>query len=752
MSKRNAKSSPPESVSDFTTDRFRIDLLDPELYTNRELSWLEFNRRVLEEAQDQEVPLLERLKFLAIFSSNLDEFFMVRVAGVKELLLAGFQSTGPDGLAPLEQLRAIRTTVSELVNAQYRCLQDQVRPQLKQEGIVVLRIDELSASRREWLQQYYYDEIAPVLTPLAIDPAHPFPYLGNATLNLAIVFEHDDDEIQDTGLPYESAFALIQVPSVLPRLIPVKSHNYSQAYVLLEDVISTFCNSMFVGLTVRSAHPFRVTRNSDFVIDEDDIENLLLTIDRELRNRERRNVVRLEFGAHMPQETRSMLMEKLDVYEYDMYAIDGPLDLGCLWTIYKSTDRRHLKDPPFNPRISPELGTHNDIFSVLRERDILLHHPFESFSSVVELLQSAAEDPNVLAMKQTLYRTAGDSPIIDALIKAAAAGKQVTALVELRARFDELNNIQWARKLESAGVHVVYGILGLKTHCKASMVVRRDPQGIRRYVHLGTGNYNSSTAKLYTDLGFMTGDEEIGKDVATLFNLLTGFNYVTGSRLLHSETPELPWRRILVAPINLHSSTQKLIEDEITHAKAGRKAKIIAKMNSLVDPMTIHNLYRASQAGVKIDLIVRGICCLRAGIPGVSENIRVISIIDRFLEHSRIFYFYADGEELTLMGSADWMPRNFFRRVEAVFPVRTPEHKARVLDLLNIQLRDNVKARVAQPTGPYLRRERKEGEARVCSQERFIEIAREVAIKSDPYEESLRNPREARLAKPKRRH
>ena len=729
----------------------KVDLDEPALYLNRELSWLEFNRRVLEEAQDAQVPLLERLKFLAIFTSNLDEFFAVRVAGLQDLVAADLMTVGADGLTPQQTLDAISGIVHGLVDAQYACLNAEVLPQLKQEGIIIPSLDDLPKARRKDLKKFFQGQIAPVLTPLALDRAHPFPYLRSETLNLAIVFKHDDAQQQTTGISEDSAFAILQVPAVLDRLIPIASVNYSQAYVLLEEVIGAFCGHLFPGLEVESAYGFRLTRNGDFVINDsgdgdsdDDMENLLQVIDQEVRNRQKRRAVRLEVSAGMPAATRRMLMDRLEIKSDDLYEIDGPLNLGDLMIIYGATDRRGLRDPAFNPRISREVGVTSDIFAVLRERDILLHHPYESFSSVVEFLQQSAHDPDVLAMKQTLYRTTGDSPIMDALIRGAESGKQVTALVELRARFDELNNIHFARQLEKAGVHVVYGVLGLKTHCKASMVVRREKQGLRRYVHLGTGNYNSSTARLYTDLGYLTCDPEIGEDVAALFNLLTGFNNITGSHLLDRKRSNktLPWQKLLVAPMTLHSSIQELIEAEIENAKAGRPARITAKLNSLSEPITIRNLYRASQAGVQIDLIVRGICCLRPGVPGVSENIRVISIVDRFLEHARIYHFHADGEDKVFVGSADWMPRNLFRRIELVYPVGNPAHKARILQtILATELADNVKAREARADGSYVRRSAPEGARPVRAQERMIEIVRETAIKSDPYEDTIQAAR-----------
>jgi polyphosphate kinase len=722
-------------------------LEDPRLFINRELSWLEFNRRVLAEAQREQTPLLERAKFLAIFSSNLDEFFMVRVAGLKEIMQANLNTLKADGLGAWEVLQRIAVTAHQLVEQQYACLREEIMPQLKQEGIVILRVADLPEARRKDAQQYYMENIAPVLTPLALDPSHPFPHLANGRLNLALVFEPPEGE--QVG-PHEASFGLIQVPAVLPRLIPVKSHNYSQAYVLLGDMIASFCAHLFAGLRVRSAGLFRVTRNTELRLNDEDIEDLLQTIDRELRQRHRRRAVRLEVEHSMDATTRALLMEALGVTAEDVYAIDGPLDLTCLWTIYKDTHRRYLKDPPFNPRLNPDLATGADIFSVMREQDILLHHPYESFSSVVEFLQTAAEDPDVLAIKQTLYRTAGDSSIVQALIKGANSGKQVTVLVELRARFDELNNIQWARQLENEGVHVVYGLIGLKTHCKAALVVRRDPDKVRRYVHLGTGNYNSRTADLYTDLGLLTCDPVIAEDVSTLFNLLTGFSYATGASILSGQNTAMSFERLLVAPITLHQQIQRFIEREIEHARAGRPARIIAKMNALVDPATIRNLYRASCAGVRVDLIIRGVCCLRPGVPGVSENIQVISIVDRFLEHARVFHFENGGQQDLYIGSADWMPRNFFSRVEAVFPILHPRHKARIRDMLDLQLADTAKAHLALPTGAYAPRQPPEGQKPLRSQEQLIDHTRRVAIQSPPYQETLKNPRKARLTKIKK--
>jgi polyphosphate kinase len=737
------------------TEPIQVDLPDfsrPEYFSNRELSWLEFNARVLEEARDSSTPLLEQFKFLGIVSSNLDEFFMVRIAGIKVLEKAGVERTRDDGLKPVEVLTAASAMVHRLVAEQCWYLRDSVLPALEAEGICVKDLSDLPTARLEELERHFDDNVSPVLTPLAIDPSHPFPLLQSLSLNLAIVFEHDTEQIHNTGVSAPAAFAIVRVPAVLPRLIPLDASDGSQSYILLEDLVARFCWKLFPTLAVQRVHCFRVTRNSDLLIEEDDIDNLLQTVDLELRSRRFREAVRLEVSRSMPQATRRKLMNATGLSEIDLYEIDGPMALHELGRIYKDCRHSHLKDPSFNPRISADLDPRADIFAVLRSRDILLHHPYESFSTVVEFLQSAADDPDVLAIKQTLYRTSGNSPIVEALMQAAANGKQVTAMVELRARFDERNNIVWAQALEEAGVHVVWGVLGFKTHAKACLVVRREEGQLVQYVHLGTGNYNPTTAKLYTDIGLLTSNPEIGRNVAALFNLITGFNYMTGARLLKSKDAAQPWSKLLVAPVNLHDTIQKLILAEARQAAKGKEARIIATMNQLVERQTIVALYEASCMGVKIDLVVRGICCLRPGIPGISDNIRVTSIVDRFLEHSRVFYFFAGGKEKVYAGSADWMPRNFFRRIEAVYPVENPEHKRRIIDvILPIQLADNVKARMAQPDGTYRRRVRAPGEAPLRSQERFIELARELAIKSDPYDDAVRNAKKARRRRGKKR-
>lgn len=689
-------------------------LSDPGLYINRELSWLEFNARVLEEAQDGTAPLLERLKFLAIFSSNLDEFFMVRVAGLKRQVSSATAQHGPDGLAPDELLRAIADRCHALVGEQYECLQQKILPSLAAEGIVLRRIPELSLEQSRWVKDFYHRQVFPVLTPLAVDPSHPFPHLRNRSLNLAVTLRRPRSSRSAHYL------AVVQVPAVIPRLVQVPGPGFQ--FVLLEDVISSQMGELFQGLSVTGCHPFRITRDSDLNIDEDEAEDLLETIEQEVRRREYGDAVRLEVDTAISEEALDRLLSALQITDRDDYPISGPLNLTDFMAIYRLSEYAHLKDRPYTaPEIRP-LHHKKDVFSAIREGDILLHHPYESFNTVVRFVEQAADDPDVLAIKQTLYRTSGDSPIVKALARAAQNGKQVTALVELKARFDEENNISWARALERSGVHVVYGLVGLKTHCKVCLVIRREPgsERLRRYVHLGTGNYNPTTARLYTDLGLLTCSLRFGQDASRLFNVLTGF----------SEFPH--WRKLSVAPIGMRERIIQLIDNEREHAVNGREAGIMATMNSLVDAGVIEALYRASQAGVSIDLIVRGICCLRAGVPGVSDNIRVRSIIGRYLEHPRIFYVKNGGEEQAFLSSADWMPRNLFRRVETMFPIDEPRLRQRIIEMLRIKLSDNTKARELQPDGSWKRVRPRRGEPRVESQVEFQRRALEEHAEDPP--------------------
>jgi polyphosphate kinase len=683
-----------------------------ENYLNRELSWLEFNARVLEEAVDPTNPCLERIKFLSIVSSNLDEFFEVRVAGLQEQLYAGLepQDFPTDGLAPTEQLARIDQRVHRLVADQYQLLHGELIPQLRQSGIEWVRLEELASTERAFVDGLFTSSVYPVLTPLAIDPGHPFPHVHNKSLNIALLVEREHaGQLQEL-------FAVVQVPAVLDRVVVLPGSPERVRFVLLEDVIAAHLGTLFGGFRVLGHTVFRVTRNTDLTIDEDDAEDLLQTIEENLRQRMRGDAVRLEISERADQRFVQMLVTALDLHDRDVYRVAGPVDLTVLMALHRLEGFRTLKDEPLVPGAPPAFTSAADVFDLIRTQDVLVHHPYESFGPVVNFIERAADDPQVLAIKQTLYRTSGGSPIIRALERAAQNGKQVTALVELKARFDEENNIVWARSLEHAGVHVVYGVVGLKTHCKASLVVRREPDGIRRYVHLSTGNYNPTTARIYTDLGLFTAKPEFGEDASELFNLLTG--YSQGRR----------WRKFLVAPLGLREQVVELIGREGRNAQQGRPARMVVKMNALVEPTVIDALYRAAQAGVRIDLVVRGTCCLRPGIAGLSENIRVISIVDRFLEHSRIFYFENAGEPEVFLGSADWMPRNFFRRIELMFPVEDARLKARLIqELLPVILKDNVKARQLQADGSYVRLTPGEGQEAVRSQAVFQTLARQSA-------------------------
>jgi polyphosphate kinase len=685
----------------------------PDHYLNRELSWLEFNARVLEEAGDTTNPLLERLKFLAIFSSNLDEFYEVRVAGLQQQLYAGIepQDYAADGMDPAQQLTAIDKRVRELLAEQDRLLNEDVMPALAANGVEWVRYEQLTESERQHIESLFRTEIAPVLTPLAIDPGHPFPFVHTKSLNVALLVESAGSGQQ--------LFAVVQVPAVLDRVVLLPRTEERVRFVLLEEVVAAHLGDLFGGFNVIAHTFFRVTRNGDLTIDEDEAEDLLQTIEDTLRQRMRGEAVRLEIQASGDERFAQMLTGALGLGEREVFRVAGPVDVSALMALQKLEGFRPLRDEPLLPRVPPALASGNNVFDQIRKQDILLHHPYESFGPVVDFIERAADDPQVLAIKQTLYRTSGGSPIISALARAAQNGKQVTALVELKARFDEENNIVWARELEQAGVHVVYGVVGLKTHCKAALVVRREPDGIRRYVHLSTGNYNPATARIYTDLALFTANAAFGEDVSAMFNLLTGYSQ------------RRDWRKLCVAPVDLRDQVIALIDRERKHAEAGGTGRIVVKMNALVEPAVIDALYRASQAGVKIELLIRGICCLRAGLPGASETIRVTSIVDRFLEHSRIFYFENGGDPAILLASADWMPRNFFRRIEVMFPIEDPRLKARIVEtILPILLTDNVKARVQRPDGSYQRVTRGAEEpavrAQVVLQGQARESAREI--------------------------
>jgi polyphosphate kinase len=680
-----------------TNNNAAAAMFRPEHFINRELSWLEFNARVLEEAEDPTNPLLERVKFLAIFSSNLDEFFMVRVSGLREQAFGhgAPQDFAADGLPALEQLERLAKRTQELVARQYKCWNESVLPAFAAEGIHVLTYDALSKRQRESVEQFFHDRAFRVLTPMAIDPAHPSPRFHNRGLYLAAILQ------RQRGLGPKRLFAVVQAPQVLPRLVPLEDE--FGPFIFLEEVLRAKLPELFGGFEVLGSTTFRFTRDSDIELLEQESDDMLRLIEERLKARARGEPVRLEVCASGVEQSEllRMITESEDIREptktstYDeVYRIPGPLDLTGLMELTKIPGYAHLRDVPFSPRSLLGRGQRpgEDLFSAIRRHDILLHHPYDSFGSVVEFVSRAAADPQVLAIKQTLYRTSYDSPITQALIMAAESGKHVTALVELKARFDEEANVSWARKMERAGVHVVYGFMDLKTHCKLSLVVRQEGKLLRRYVHLGTGNYNPQTAMVYTDLGLFTVDEEMADDVSALFNLLTG--YSQGYR----------WRKLIVAPQELHRRTLELINEQADRARQGKPAWIFAKMNALIDPSVIETLYRASQAGVPIDLVVRGICGLRPGLPGISETIRVRSIVDRFLEHSRIFVFNPPEEAKVYLASADWMPRNFFRRVEVMFPVESAQLKDRILkDLVPAMMRDNLRSRELRADGSYVR-------------------------------------------------
>lgn len=713
-----------------------INLNDPQYYINRELSWLEFNSRVLHEACDPRTPLLERLKFLAIFSSNLDEFFMVRVAGLKQQVEAKVSPLTPDGRTPQQQLDDIRFTLGPQITKQHQHFEQVLRSQLASQGIHILDYIELNQKQRTYLDNYFEDQVFPVLTPLAVDPSHPFPYISNLSLNLAVVVKNPDTE--------EEFFARVKVPKVLPRFLPLPpelgiQHNGQPAHwtgIPLEQAIAHNLESLFAGMNIQEYHPFRITRDADLELEEDEADDLLLAIEQELRKRRMGGTtVRLEIQSQTPEAVRSRLLQDLELTENDVYEVDGLLGLRDLM-YFMALPLPELKDPPRQsvvplrlqrlrePSVNSdvlEVDEGKDFFSVIREKDLLVHHPYQSFSAtVVRFITHAAHDPNVLAIKMTLYRTSGDSPIVNALIAAAENGKQVSVLVELKARFDEENNIYWARRLERVGVHVVYGLVGLKTHSKIVMVVRREKDRMRRYVHIGTGNYNPKTARLYTDLGLFSCREELGADLTDLFNFLTGYSR------------QKSYREILVAPVNLRDRFLALIHREIENVQNGFSGRIVAKMNALVDPQIITTLYEASRAGVQIDLIVRGVCCLRPGLKDISENIRIISIIGRFLEHSRIFYFYNNGQEEIYIGSADWMRRNLDRRVEVITPVKDQDIAKDLQEILGIMLADNRQAWDLQSDGSYIQRRPCEDCPEANSQKTLMSMAlRSIGIASN---------------------
>lgn len=676
-----------------------------QMYFNRELNLLEFHARVLEEALDDRNPLLERLKFLSIFSSNLDEFFMIRVSGLKEELEHEVNVVSADGLTPAEQLSKARERILALVKEQARCLREEVMPQLKNAGLFVLPYESLSRHEKESLDDYFMEKVFPILTPLAVDPSHPFPYISPLSVNIGLMV-HAPSEVKFSGRRKreESRFVRIKVPSVVPRLVPVGSSG--SRFVLLEEIVEANIQALFPGMNAGPCHRFRVTRDADIDIREEEAEDLISLIQAELRRRRFGTPVRLEVSPEMPADMIEYLTSSLGVEADDVYVFDGPLHIQDLMSLY-DCDRPDLKDTPFLPSVPEWYDQYETIFAAIREQDRLLHHPYDSYEVVTEFINQAVEDKDVVAIKICLYRTGPESPIPPALIRAAEQGKQVTALIELKARFDEEHNIEWARKLDEAGVHVVYGILGLKTHGKLTLVIRGEGDALKRYVHIASGNYNPTTSCTYTDIGMFTVDDAIGRDATELFNYLTGFSEQTD------------YRKLMVAPVDLREKLNALFDREIEHRRAGRPARIIAKFNRLADLQIIQKLYEVSQAGVKVDLIVRGICMLRPGIPGLSENIRVRSVVGRFLEHSRVFWFSNGGDDQLYIGSADWMTRNLKHRIEVVAPVSDPRSKSYLRDvLLDAYLSDNTKARALQPDGRYVSINR--GEEAFNSQIYFI--------------------------------
>ena len=689
----------------------KTDFTNPKYYENRELSWLKFDGRVLNEARDKSIPLLERLKFVSITSSNLDEFFMVRVASLKDMVHAGYRKKDIAGMTATEQLEAINEKTRALVELQYSTYNRSLLPLLRQNGIYIIdAYEKLTEEQQKYADRYFEENVYPVLTPMAVDASRPFPLIRNNTLYIAALIVKQTEK-EKKAARREVEFATVQVPGVLPRLIPIPAEQEGEtAFVLLEQVIEKNIDKLFLNYEVQCAYPYRIMRNADLTIDEDEAADLLKEIQKQLKMRQWGEVIRLEVEEGMDERLLRFLKEELKVAEEDIFEIQGPIDLTFLMKMYGLEGYDNLRYKPYKPQLHPEIEPGANLFDLIRQGDILLHHPYQTFDPVVDFIRQAAKDPDVLAIKQTLYRVSGNSPIIASLAQAAENGKQVSVLVELKARFDEENNIVWAKKLEQAGCHVIYGLVGLKTHSKIALVVRREEDGIRRYVHLGTGNYNDSTAKLYTDCGIFTCHDGIGEDATAVFNMLSGYS------------EPLSWNELALAPIWLRGKFMRLIQREMKNARAGKPAYIWAKMNSLCDPGIIAALYEASAAGVKIQLVVRGICCLRVGIPGVSENIEVRSIVGNFLEHSRIFIFHNDGEEEVYMGSADWMPRNLDRRVEILFPVLDEKLKKDVKHILEVELSDNMKAHVLKSDGNYEKID-KRGKVLVNSQEQFCEEA-----------------------------
>ena len=678
----------------------------PDHYINRELSALEFNRRVMQQAADSNVPLLERLKFLCIVSTNLDEFFEIRVSGLKERAEAGSVPTGPDMLTPQQLIREIAQIARGMVTQQYRLLNEELIPAMAREGIRFIRRDNWTDVQRDWLKRYFQEQVEPTLSPISLDPARPFPRILNKSLNFIVGLEG----IHAFGRPCRRA--IVQAPRSLPRLIRLPQHlagPNNNDFVFLSSVIHAFVDTLFVGMEITGCFQFRVTRNSDLYVDEEEMENLMRALEGQLASSRYGAAVRLEVAYRCPDELTGYLLDVFELDQNDMYQVDGPVNLDRLMTVYSECERNDLKYPPFTSGTQKCLRNNPDMFSLLRKQDVLLHHPFESFGTVLELVQAAAKDPEVVAIKMTLYRTIPDSRIVDYLVEGASAGKEVTVLVELRARFDEATNISLANRLQEAGAHVVYGIVGFKTHCKLTLIVRQEQGKLKRYVHLGTGNYHPETTRMYTDYGLLTTNKEISDDVHQVFLQLTSM----------MQTP--PLNRLLQAPFQLHESLLAMIDREAANASAGGNGHIVAKLNALVEPEIIRALYKASSAGVLVDLIVRGICCLRPGVPGISDNIRVRSIVGRFLEHSRIYYFYANGDEEVFCSSADWMDRNVFRRVEIAYPILDSESKARLIGDLDLYLSDNTNAWQLMPDGSYRRLSPRAGERPLSAHDSLLE-------------------------------
>jgi len=684
-----------------------VNLEKTDYYVNRELSWLQFNERVLDEARDRSNPLFERIKFLSIVSSNLDEFFMVRVASLKDMVIANYVKPDITGMTPKQQLKRISLKVHDMVDTMYSTLNRGLLPLLRKNGVNFLEPTELSEYQRTFINEYFNDILYPVLTPMAVDSSRPFPLILNKSLNIGVLIKHEEKE-------NEYIFATVQVPSVLPRMVELpegKEDDNHRNFILLEDIILEFIDKLFIGREVICAYPYRITRNADLSIEEEEAEDLLVEIEKSLKRRKWGAAIRLEVDSDMDKRLIKSLKGALEVHKGDIYFINGPIDVTIYNKLYALEGFKKLKFESYEPVIPNKFeDNEKNIFDLIKEKDILLHHPYESFEPIVDFVKEASVDPNVLAIKQTLYRVSGNSPIVSALEEAAENGKQVMVLVEVKARFDEFNNIQWSKRLEQAGCHVIYGLVGLKTHSKITLVVRREDTGIKRYVHLGTGNYNDITAKVYSDIGLLTCNEYFGTDASAFFNMLSGY----------SEAPSL--NKLNCAPIGMRSKFMELIKNETENAINGENALIIAKMNSLVDAEIIKALYRASMAGVKVELIVRGICCLKPGLIGISDNITVRSIVGRFLEHSRIYYFYNNGIENIFLSSADWMPRNLDRRVELLFPIEDEETREKIKDILDIILSDTVKVRIMLSNGEYRSVDRR-GKKHIDSQNYFCEIA-----------------------------